>query len=390
MKPLAFLRCATSLLALCLPVTGAEKSVLAIGQPAPDFDLPGIDGKNHRLAEYAASPVLVVLFTCNHCPTAQAAEGRVKQMVTAYRDKGVQWVAISPNDPKAVRIDELGYAVHGDTLEEMKRHAAEQGFDFPYLYDGDTQSVSLAFGVIATPQVFIFDKDRKLRYQGRIDDSKYEDGATQHDARNAIDALLAGRPVPVETTRTFGCSTKWSDKRDAVTEAEAAWKSREVSVEPIDEAGVKALAGNATPKLRLVNLWATWCGPCVEEFPHLVTLSRQFEGRGFDVITISQDDPDQIQAVRDFLRSEHAALGKRAEVSVRDEGRRTNNYIWAGKSTDALAAALDPQWDGSVPYSLLIAPGGKIVHRVSGEIDLTEMRRKIIGQLGRFYAKPTR
>ncbi|MBU6301055.1 MAG: redoxin domain-containing protein [Verrucomicrobia bacterium] len=389
MKNPAPLGIACLALVLGLPVCAVERPVLAIGQPAPDFDLPGIDGRNHRLAEYASSPVLVVLFTCNHCPTAQAAEERVKRMVADFRDKGVQWVAISPNDPKAVRIDELGYAVYGDDLEDMKRHAADHGFNFPYLYDGESQSVSRAFGVVATPQVFIFDQGRKLRYQGRIDDSKYEDGATRHDARNAIEALLAGQPVPVETTRTFGCSTKWSDKRDGVTEAEAAWRSREVTVETIDANGVKALAANTTTKLRLVNLWATWCGPCVEEFPHLVTLNRQFEGRGFDVITLSQDDPDQIKAVRDFLRSEHAALGKRSEVSVKDEGRRTNNYVWAGSSTDELAAALDPQWDGSVPYSLLIAPGGKIVYRVSGELDLLEMRRRIVGQLGRFYPKST-
>jgi thiol-disulfide isomerase/thioredoxin len=173
-----------------------------------------------------------------------------------------------------------------------------------------------------------------------------------------------------------------------VAEAEAAWNAREVTVEPIDAAGIKALAANPTTKLRLFNLWATWCGPCVEEFPELVTLSRQFEGRGFDLITISQDEPAQIKTVLDFLRSEHAALGKRAEVSVKDEGRHTNNYVYSGSSTDELAAALDPKWDGTVPYSVLIGPGGKIVYRVSGEIDLTEMRRQIVGQLGRFYPKP--
>jgi peroxiredoxin len=390
MRQFARIFCLTLLTAFTFApsLRAAEVTPLAIGQPAPDFALPGVDGQTHRLADYASSRILVILFTCNHCPTAQAAEGRIKQLVEAYKDQGVQWVAISPNDPKSVRLDELGYAVYGDSLEEMKLHAAEHGFNFPYLYDGDTQTVSRAFGVITTPQVFIFDQERKLRYQGRIDDSKYEDGATQHDARNAIDALLANQPVPVETTRTFGCSTKWSEKRNGVAEAEGAWNAREVTVEPIDAPGVKALAANPTTKLRLFNLWATWCGPCVEEFPALVSLSRQFEGRGFDLITLSQDDPGQIATVHEFLRSEHAALGKRAEVSVKDEGRRTNNYVFSGPNTDELAAALDPEWDGSVPCSILIAPGGKIVYRVSGEIDLLEMRRQIVGQLGRFYPKP--
>ncbi len=379
---------AAGLLLLPSYLPAAEIAPLAIGQPAPDFALPGTDDRVHRLADYGDSPVLVVLFTCNHCPTAQAAEERVKQLVEAYRARGVQWLAISPNDPDSVRIDELGYSVHGDSLADMKLHAAEHGFNFPYLFDGETQAVSRAFGVIATPHVFVFDRERRLRYQGRLDDSKYEDGATRHETRDAIEALLDARPVPVETTRPFGCSTKWKEKRGSVAEAEQAWKEREVTVEPIDVAGVKALASNPTDKLRLFNLWATWCGPCVEEFPMLVSLSRQFDGRGFDLITISLDDPAQIATVHEFLESGHAALGKRAEVSVREEGRRTNNHVFSGKDHDALAAALDPEWDGSVPHSVLVAPGGKVLHRVSGEIDLIDMRRQIIAHLGRFYAKP--
>ena len=138
---------------------------LEIGSPAPEFDLPGVDGKNHNLAEYAGADVLAVLFTCNHCPSAQGAESRVKKLVADYKKAGTsfQLIAISPNDPLSVRLNELGYAVYGDTLEEMKKHAVDQGFNFPYLYDGETQSVSRAFGCVATPHVFIFDKQRKLR-----------------------------------------------------------------------------------------------------------------------------------------------------------------------------------------------------------------------------------
>ena len=156
----------------------------------------------------------MALFTCNHCPTAQAYEERIKKLVTDYKDKSFSLVAISPNDPTAVRLDELGYAVYGDSLEDMKLHAAAQEFNFPYLFDGKTQSVSKAYGVLATPHVFIFDKERALRYQGRIDDSEKGDNIKSQDARDAIDALLAGKAVPAETTRVFGCSTKWATKRD--------------------------------------------------------------------------------------------------------------------------------------------------------------------------------
>src|SRR4051794_16886289 len=190
----------------------ANPPMLKIGAKAPDFNLPGVDGKNYSLKDFADAKILVILFTCNHCPTAQAYEQRIIKLNEDYKDKGVALVAISPNDPLAVRLDELGYTEYSDSLDEMKQRAKDRGFQFPYLYDGETQKTSLAYGVLATPQIYLFDQDRKLRYVGRIDDSDVKT-VSSHDARSAIDALLAGKPVPVEKTRTFGCSTKWSDKR---------------------------------------------------------------------------------------------------------------------------------------------------------------------------------
>ena len=218
----------------------APKSVtpLELGAAAPDFALPGVDGKTYRLTDFAAAKVLVIVFTCNHCPTAQAYEDRMIQLHADFKDRSVALVAISPNDPLAVRLDELGYTDLSDSLEEMKTRAKDRGFTFPYLYDGDTQAASAAFGVLATPHVFIFDSDRKLRYQGRIDDSDV--GVVKsHDTRNAIEALLARRPVPVATTRVFGCTTKWSDKRPTAAESLAKWDAEEVAVQTIDEAGVR-------------------------------------------------------------------------------------------------------------------------------------------------------
>ncbi|MEM1297336.1 MAG: redoxin domain-containing protein, partial [Verrucomicrobiota bacterium] len=263
-----------SLFAAPPPPDGVK--TLAIGSPAPEFSLPGTDGKQHTLEQYAQKKVLAVLFTCNHCPTAQAVEARVKQLVEDLADQSFQLLAISPNDPLSVRVDELGYSIYGDSFEDMASHAKTYEFNFPYLYDGETQKTSMAFGAMATPHIFVFDKNRKLRYQGRLDDSKYEDGATSHDARVAIDALLADEKVPVETTRIFGCSTKWAYKRDLVSKHETSWKEREVIVEQTNAEGVRHLVSNKSEKLRMINLWATWCGPCVSEFPDLVSLGRQF------------------------------------------------------------------------------------------------------------------
>src|SRR5882672_4041906 len=145
--------------------------ILTVGSAAPDFSLPGVDGRVHRLADYAASPVLVIVFTCNHCPIAQMYEERIQQLETDYRHRGLSIVAIQPNDPKAIRIDELDSSDISDSLDEMKIRVEYKHLRYAYLYDGEKQSVARAYGAQATPQVFIFDKDRKLRYECRMDNS---------------------------------------------------------------------------------------------------------------------------------------------------------------------------------------------------------------------------
>jgi len=150
-----------------LGFSASEKvETLRIGQKAPDFNLPGVDGRNYKLADFVDADVLVIIFTCNHCPTAQAYEERIKKLAADYKNKGVALVAISANDPKAVRLDELGYSDMSDSFEEMKIRAKDMGYNFPYLYDGDNQKVSLAYGPARTPHVFIFDRQRELRYVG--------------------------------------------------------------------------------------------------------------------------------------------------------------------------------------------------------------------------------
>ncbi len=343
---------------------------LELGAAAPDFALPGVDGKTYRLADFAAAKVLVILFTCNHCPTAQAYEDRMIQLHADFKDRGVALVAISPNDPLAVRLDELGYTDVSDSLEDMKIRAKDRGFGFPYLYDGETQATSRALGVLATPHVFIFDSNRQLRYQGRIDDSDV--GVVKsHDTRNAIEALLAGQRVPVATTRVFGCTTKWSDKRPSAVESLAKWDAEEVSVQTIDEAGVRKLVQNDSPNLRLINVWATWCIPCVEELPELVTIHRMYRKRKFETITICLDDPKERDTVLKRLQEKHVS---------------STNYIFNSDDRDTLAAALDKQWPGPVPYTILVAPGGKIVYRKHDSVDPLDLKKVIVGHLGRTYA----
>jgi peroxiredoxin len=343
---------------------------LEIGERAPDFRLPGVDGQEHALADFADAKLLLVIFTCNHCPTAQAYEERIERLHADYKDRGVALVAISPNDDQAVRLDELGYTDLGDSFDDMKLRAKERGFEFPYLYDGEAQKTAAAYGVVATPQVFLFDADRRLRYTGRIDDAEVRE-IKSHDARNAIEALLAGKRVPVERTRTFGCSTKWAAKRADAKASLEKWDQEPVSLEPLDEQALAKLVANDTDKLLVVNLWATWCGPCLAELPEFVTMNRMYRGRKFQLVTISLDEPDQ---KADALK----ALEQRKVAAT--------NYISVIQNRDRLADLIDKEWTGPLPHTVLIAPGGKVVYRKNGPIDPLEVRRAIVDVLGRTYA----
>lgn len=359
---------------------------LEIGVPAPDFSLPGIDGKTHTLADYAEAKVLVVAFISNHCPTSQAAEARIKKLVEDFQDKGLALVAINPNHPDALRPDELGYSIYNDGFEEMKLHAKEQGFNFPYLYDGETQGVAKAYGCLATPHVFVFDEGRKLRYKGAFDDSRFADPATVkvHGTRDAVEALFAGKEVTLAETRPHGCSTKWLTKKDEVAKDDEKWANAKVDVEFIDAAGVAALRKNGTKKVRLINVWATWCSSCVEEFPELTKTARKFGLRDFEFISISLDEAGDKEKVKAFLEKQQAAIPDKIKPSLKEEGRTTNSYIYQG-GDEELVKALDPEWPGPVPHTVLLAPDGSIIWRHNGEVDGNELREKILAFMGRHY-----
>jgi len=352
--------------------------VLEIGKPAPDFTLPGIDGKEHSLGDFGDSKILVVMFTCNHCPDARAAAPRMAELHQKYADKDVAFVAISSNDPKALRPDELGYGVYGDSFPEMKPFAEKNGWKFPYLYDGEIQAVTTAYGAQATPHVFIFDEKRLLRYNGRIDDMKRKRGPLGDSyVVDAIDALLAGKEVETLTIRPFGCSTKWSYKRESVAQDQERWEAIEETLATLDAETAKTLAGNKSEKLRIVNFWSTTCGPCVVEFPDLIETYRRFQNRPVELLTISLDPAEDEAKVLAFLKKNHAALSPRTAKSVEKEDRTTNNYLYKG-NPDQLAEALDPEWGGALPHTLLIAPGGKLLWRHTGLIDPVELRRQIV------------
>jgi thiol-disulfide isomerase/thioredoxin len=183
----------------------------------------------------------------------------------------------------------------------------------------------------------------------------------------------------------MGCSTKWNTKRDDVAKADAKWKAEPVDLLPVDAAGVAALAKNPSNRFRLVNVWATWCAPCVAEFPAVVSLSRRLSNRDFELVTISMDDPKMKLQAKKFLEQQHAVPSARLKRLLAAEGRETANFIYTEASSDALVQALDPAWQGPLPHTVLIAPGGKIVWRHNGQVDAEELKNAVLKHLGAFY-----
>jgi thiol-disulfide isomerase/thioredoxin len=275
-------------------------------------------------------------------------------------------VAIEPNNPDSVLLAEMAWTDVGDSLDDMKIRAEFRHFNFPYLYDGETQSVATAYGPTATPHVFIFDAERKLRYEGRVDDNTREELVTKRDAREAIDALLAGKPAPVAKTPSVGCSTKWIYKEGGRHKEMEEIEKKPVNVKPVTSDELKALRKNSTGKLLLVDFWTTWCGPCREELPKFETMYRMYGHRDFDLVMVSINYPDETPGVMKVLTNEHAT---------------STNLVLAATDIYGQLAAFDPNWTAAVPYTLLIRPGGEIVYKSQGDIDELQLKRLIIANL---------
>jgi peroxiredoxin len=340
---------------------------LAIGASAPDFSLVDTHGVRRTLADYKKFPILLIVFTCNHCPWAQQYEDRIQELDDDYRPKGVAVVAVNPNANLAMTPSEFAYSDVDDSLNAMAIRMKLRHLTYPWLYDGDTESMSKKYGPKTTPHVFIFDKERKLQFQGRIDNSMHLDEVKTHDTRDALDQMLAGKPVAVQHTPTFGCNTKWAgfipEKQQAVTD----WNAKPVTVDDATADVLKQVRANSSGKLLMVSFWSTKCVSCMAAFPEVVQSYTWYSTRHFDLITVSADGPSRRAAVQKFLQDQHSAVRNLQFASTDAAGLQ---QAFAGKS-----------WDPREPYIVLIDPSGNVVYEHAGKENVLQVRRLILANL---------
>ena len=358
---------------------------LDMGDAAPDFSLPGVDGKTYKLSDFAASEVLVVIFTCNHCPTSILYEDTIIKLAKDYQSKGVALVAISPNDPGALRPDEVAGSAFGDSFEEMKIYAKERKFNFPYLYDGKTQKATIAYGAQRTPHVFVFDKKRKLCYSGAVTRTPYNVGSHPY-TKLAIDSLLAGQEVMVKSSRSMGCSVKWGWKRERVDAFTNEWNKRPVKLDDINADGLKKLVeyDQEYGKLRMICVWSLKDKTYQSGFGKLINLRRIYERLPLDLITVNCDPASDRKKVFKFLNDNHAAMPVPPMYgSPQPQKKVKGNRIFTPGDRAELMKALGQKKVTAPPVILMLAPGGDVLYTQTGKLDVLALRK----QLARFLSR---
>lgn len=331
---------------------------LPVGSKAPELDVPGVDGKRWTLKDFADKKLLLVVFDTTHCPTSQNYEERLKKIHEDYAGKGVGMIAISPNHPQSIRLDELGYTDLDDTFASMKIRARDHKIPYPFCFDGEPNQVSQAYGPKATPHCFLFDADRVLRYQGGVDDSEWTDRVKVNHLRNALDALLAGQEPPAKETKVFGCSTKWPSKLKQAEEYTARIQAEPVTVEEATAEAVAALRKPSTG-VRLIHVWSPEKAGGLKS---CTTMYHWYRRRLFEYVPIA------------VTGDKEAAL---AGLTSTPPAGKNRNLI----ATAEAAKGVDPSWDGALPLTLVLSATGEVLYRAQGEIDELACRRAIVRNL---------
>jgi peroxiredoxin len=330
-------------------VSLAQPTKISVGQPAPDFALKDTSGKSHSLKAYRGRTV-VIGFVGTKCPIANAYITRMNNIAAEYKAKNVVFFGINSNVTEPLKL--------------VKEHATKANYVFSILKD-ESNVVADSFGATVTPEMYIIDGEGVLRYHGRVDNASDERRVERHDLRVALDELLTGKPISKPDLKAFGCVIK----RAGVTETKmlqkpatkpAATESPITLLKPADFTKLKA---ESNGKVLLINFWATWCAPCVAEFPEFVMIDKTYRAKGVRTVSISTDEKSDIEsAVLPFLKKQKAEF---------------ESFVSDSEDPQELIDVVDKNWSGALPATFVFDKQGKIVLTKYGIIDREELLKAL-------------
>ncbi len=313
-----------------------------VGQPAPEFNITDLTGKSHALRDYRGKTV-VISFISARCPISNAYTDRIRAIANEYPKSDVAFIGVSSN------ADE--------SIEEMRSYAAKNKFDFTILRDKGNV-VADSYGAERTPKVYVIDGDGVLRYQGRIDNSQNPKMVKRNDLREALNEMLAGKPISVADTKALGCLIKRVQDHQA-SQAKSSPKPASPQTEPkvgsLKPADFNKFKDSAKGKVLVLNFWATWCGPCVAEFPELVALDAQYRDKGVKLVGITADDPGDVKPkVIPFIKKQKVKF----EIILQDT-----------EDPQEMMDKITKDWTGVLPATFVYDKQGNLAYTKFGIID---------------------
>jgi len=318
--------------------------VSLLGARAPDFALADLDGTVHSLSDYRGR-VIVVSFLATKCPISNEYNARLRALTEDYANKGVAFFAINSSRDESIRM--------------IRAHAEKNRFEFPILKD-ENNVVADLYRAVRTPEVFVVDTQGMIRYHGRIDNSRSAAGVRRNDLSEAVNELLAGKDVSIAETKSFGClivRAQTAGAKKVGVSAQSADAAPQVRL--IKPAGYLKLIEEANGKVLVVNFWATWCGPCVAEFPEFVALDGKYRDQGVRFVGVSADDVSDLQLkVRPF---------------VKENKVRFDIFIQDVEDPQEMIDVIDKKWEGVLPTTFVYDRHGKIVFTHYGIIDRDQL-----------------
>ena len=332
-------------------VASAQAPKLAVGQPVPDFSLKDSTGKSHSLKAYRGHHV-VIGFVGAKCPISNAYTSRMNGIAEDYKAKNVVFLGINSNA--------------NEPLNEIKAHAAKAKYSFSILKDTGNV-VADSFGATVTPEMFVLDGEGVLRYHGRVDSASDIARVERHDLRVALDELLTGKSLSKPELKAFGCQIKRAPGSKATPPKAAAAKAKAPNTEGLvtllKPAEFNKLKTASQGKVLLINFWATWCAPCVAEFPEFVQIDKTYRSRGVRTIAISTDEKSDLEpAVIPFLKKQKAEF---------------ESFLSDADDPQLLIDVVDKNWSGALPATFLFDKQGKLVFTKYGIIDREELLKAL-------------